>query len=477
MKNIAIIGAGPGGIACARFLKAYGFNPVLIDSHSGVGGQWDNKNPKSGIWPNMRTNTFREATRFADMPYDDKVAIFPRNGEVLDYFKKYCDTYGLTENARFNTTVTRLEKVEKGYALTLEQDGQKATEIFEKVVVASGRYNKPKIPEIEGLASFTGKLGVKHTFEYKDPEIYRGAHVVVAGGSISALEIASDLTMLGAASVHLAQRRQRYVMPKMVTGVPFEYYGFTYGGAAQENVDPEQAKRDQQDFALRYGGDPARYGAPAPDPDITKAGFTGSQHYLNLVAEARLTPVPWFKNIDKQTVTFLDGRQVEADALIIGTGFDLNLPYLSQDISETIELDKKGLTLSNFTFHPDLPDLAFIGFWSQNGPYPVPLELQARYLAYTWGGVLPPRSDEELRNDLALCRTEGHHEGYREQNQMALRFARLCGVDPAALGDEELMEHIRASATTGILYRMTGPDALEDGKEQFLKQFNRYIPS
>ena len=44
--------------------------------------------------------------------------------------------------------------------------------------------------------------------------------VLVAGGAISALEIASELAQLGAAVVVVTQRRQRYVLPKFAAGVP-----------------------------------------------------------------------------------------------------------------------------------------------------------------------------------------------------------------------------------------------------------------
>ena len=190
-------------------------------------------------------------------------------------------------------------------------------------------------------------------------------------GSISALEIASDLAMLGAKSVHLTQRRQRYVMPKMVLGVPLEYYAFNRAGAlARDTQSADALWAGMQDFVLTYGGDPARYGAPSPHPDISKAGFTGSQHYLNLVAEARLSVHPWFDQVDGQTVTFKDGESVEADAILIGTGFDLDMAFLSDQIVDTLNKNNKGLELADFTFHPDLTGLAFCRDVVAAGPLP-----------------------------------------------------------------------------------------------------------
>jgi cation diffusion facilitator CzcD-associated flavoprotein CzcO len=65
-----------------------------------------------------------------------------------------------------------------------------------------------------------GQGGVLHSFQYKDPEDFRGKRVLVVGCAISALEIASDLAMPGASRVVTTFRRQRYVMQKLVAGVP-----------------------------------------------------------------------------------------------------------------------------------------------------------------------------------------------------------------------------------------------------------------
>ena len=476
-QEVAIIGAGPAGLAAARWLKQHGFTPILIEAHSEIGGQWSGLNPLSGIWPEMRTNTAKITTQFSDIDYPEGVAVFPRNQEVLAYFTRYAQMFGLLENARLATKVTALDRQGAAYRLTLETAGGTETLVVPRVIVASGRYNKPAIPRIEGLESFSGELGARHAFFYKSPDEFRGRRVVVAGGSISALEIASDLSMLGSRAVWLAQRRQRYVMPKMVRGVPLEYYAFTLGGAlVRDNATPDELARAQLEFVMACGGDPARYGAPKPHADIRKAGFTGSQHYLNLVAENRLSVRPWIAKVDGQSVTFTDGSSVEADAIIIGTGFDLDLPYLSAEIARSLKIDTKGMEIANFTFHPDLPRLALMGLWPQQGPYPVPFEQQARYIAYTWSGTIPAPSRAELDAAVKASREEGHFDDYRDQNEMALRFARLCGTDPARIDDATLQRTLAASATTAIMFRMCGPDALPDATERFYRQFRQFGP-
>ena len=120
--HVAIIGAGPAGIAAARWLKARGFDPMLIEAHDGIGGQWNGSNPLSGVWPEMRTNTARITTAFSDLDYPADVAVFPRNQEVLAYLRHYAQMFDLVEKVRLGTRLTRLEQVEGGYRLQLEKD-------------------------------------------------------------------------------------------------------------------------------------------------------------------------------------------------------------------------------------------------------------------------------------------------------------------------------------------------------------------
>ncbi|MET1414726.1 FAD-dependent oxidoreductase [Roseibium sp. HPY-6] len=476
MTDIAIIGAGPGGIAAARWLKAQGFSPIIFEAHTEVGGQWSVSNPMSGVWPQMVTNTFLEATRFSDLPYPKGTPLFPHNGAVRAYFENYAREYGLLDLVQFRTRLIKLARKDGTWALLLKRDGEQFERRFERVVVATGRFNKPVIPVIPGHETFSGDLGIIHSFNYKDPFAYQNRNVVVLGGAISSLEIASDLSMLGAASVHLAQRRQRYVNPKMVRGLPIEYLLFTYERGALALDDPETLLKDSEEKILRYSGDPSRYGTPKPHPEFSKAGATGSQHYLNLVAEGRVTPVEWPERISGRTLRFPGGSHLDVDGIISGTGFALNLPFLDEETRDTLRLSDNYIELDEFTLHPDLPGLAFLGLWSQAGSYPTPLEQQARYLAYSWGSVIQARSEETMRAGLQDCAQNGHHTGYRTQSEMALRFARLCGTDPKDPQSDDLAQTIRKSATSGLLYRLVGPDAFDDGPKQLTAQYTAFCP-
>ncbi len=468
-ERVAIIGAGMAGIAAARYLKSEGFEPVVFESHADLGGQWNRDNPHSGVWPTMRTNTASFCTKLSDVKYPDDVSIFPRNGEVLDMMRAMVARNRLEDCFRFGTEVTELAREADGYSVRWTDAEGAQEERFDRAIVATGRFILPEIPDVPGLDGFTGKGGVLHSHRYKDPFALRDMNIVVLGGSISSMEVASDQSMMGMGRVYMSQRRQRYVMPKMMAGVPLEYYAFTLEGVlAAETATEEELLAGAKEFLELQGGNPARYGAPAPHSDMAKAGVTGSQHYLNLVAEDRIDVRPWVSRVEGDRVTFEDGSTVQADAIVIGTGFDLHLPFLSDEIESTINLTRKSLDLCEFTFHPDLPKLAFMGLWAQLGPYPVVLEQQARWIAYSWAGRGTMPSEEGLRAGVAACRSEGHHDGYREQHEMAVRFARLAGTMPETGDDAELALILPKSPIMGETFRISGPDA-DPGAAEWIK--------
>ena len=289
--------------------------------------------------------------------------MFPSARDIAAYLYRYAQTFGLISRIRLATPVNRLRRGDGDWLV--EHSGM--TETFERVVVASGRFQSPYVPIVPGLETFTGSAGVISTYRYREALPYLGNRVLVAGGAISALEIASELAQLGA-TVVVTQRRQRYVLPKFAAGVPSDARIFTrYGTLANETLPPPEIDRQLKEIVVEAGGSPEQYGAPAPDPSLFAAGVTLAQQYLPLVAEGRITVRPWLTSVDGTTVTFSDGSAGDFDGILFGTGFELNLPFLSDEIRTVIDLDTEHLDADRYTFHPDLPGLAFVGMWDQSG--------------------------------------------------------------------------------------------------------------
>ena len=463
--SVAVIGAGPSGLVAARWLLSQGLSPTIFERAPMLGGQWSGLPGLSGVWPTMHTNTSRVLTAFSDLePETD--AVFPSNRAVLDYLVRYAEHARIASHIRFRTPVTLVSRADPGWLV--HHSG--LAEHFDRVVVATGRFQAPTIPSVPGLDRFAGPAGVCATFDYRGPERYRGLRVLVAGGAISALEIAAELAQLGAARVVLTQRRQRYVLPKFAAGVPSDHRMFTrYGAIASETRPAPELDRQLKQLVVDAGGSPEQYGAPAPDPSLFAAGVTLSQHYLPLVAEGRITARPWMTSVAGTSVTFSDGTTEDFDGILFGTGFDVHLPLLSADVRAVLDVDRVHVDADRHTFHPDLPGLAFMGMWDQSGGYFVPLELQARWIAYTWGGTIPPTAETDQRAAIARYRASRGTSQKSRMNLVALSFARAAGVEPTLENWPELHRALLFGPLAPSCFRLEGPDALPDAAVRFAR--------
>lgn len=468
MRKVAVIGAGPGGLVTARYLKSEGLEPVIFEQGARIGGQWSADPAHSGVWPGMRTNTSRITTSFSDLPHDGGSPTYPTNEAMGRYVHRYAETFNLPPHIRLKTPVRELRcNGDNGWIVCTDAGEER----FEQVVVATGRFNKPAIPDVSGLASFSGSGGVSHAFGFKHPEVFRGQRVLVAGCSISSVEIASDIAMLGAERVVATYRRQRYIVPKIVAGVPIDCLAFTRFSALSKEFFPMAAvAAGLKQFVLSIAGSPEQFGALKPADDVFAAGLTQGQFFLPLVAEGRIIVKPWIDSVQGETVRFSDGSSENFDAILFGTGYDLNLPFLSDEIRRTLDADAHHLDLYKFTFHPNLPGLAILGMYEQVGPYYPVLELQARWIAYTMSGAIAAPSQEELEEGVAAYRARRGMPQVVLYDVIAQLFARAAGVEPELERWPELARALMFGPLTPTSFRMSGRDSLPDAPKRFAEE-------
>lgn len=459
--TVAIIGAGPGGLVSARWLAQHGIEPVLFEAGDRLGGQWNLAGTASKAWMGMRTNTSRVMSAFSDLDHAADVAIYPRQDQMLAYLERYAANFDLVRRIRFGTRVERLEAAPDGrWLLRLRKRNEVVEETFSHVIVATGAQARPLVPDIPGIEGFTGALGIAHTAQYEGADRYRGRSVVIGGCSISALEIASDLAF-GGAQVTCAYRRQRYILPKLIAGVPTEHVLFNRAAALAREVLPVEALAEGLKAAvLKAGGSPVQFGAPEPDANVFAAGISQSQSFLPAVAEGRITVRPWIERIDRDTVFFADGSYATPDAILFGTGYGLSLPWLAPDIARTLNFDGRRIDLYAHTFHPDLEGLAFVGLYNLVGPYLPVMELQARWIAYVLAGRVGKPTRAQMEQGLEACRAMRKRDEQPVLHELAVCIARHAGVEPDLKLWPDLERALLFGPLSPVSFRLQGTDCL-----------------
>jgi cation diffusion facilitator CzcD-associated flavoprotein CzcO len=445
--RIAVIGAGPSGLVAAKHALEAGFEVTVFEASDGLGGQWHAFAAHSGVWPGMHTNTSRSMTAFSDFPAPAEHPLHPAAEQVRDYLAAYARAFGVERRIRFGC---RVRDVRPGWTV----DG----EPFDGVVIASGRFRRPRVPGIAGR--FTGEL--LHSFDYPGAAPFRDRAVLVYGNGISGMEIASDLAH-GGVPVLSACRKPRYVIQKRVDGVSSDWHWYTLFGALERRLLPADAwARRQRERIVALAGNPADFGAPRPDDDLRVAGFTLCQDYLEQVRAGDIACRPQIVEIAGRRLTFADGSQATVDAIVCATGFDVDLPYLDRDARDVLG---PGLALHERTFHPDLPGLGVMGQYFLLGPYFPLAELQARWITAVWSGQVALPHEDELRRSIAQP-----PPAVDVHNVLALTFSRALGVSPEPLDWPELTEPLVFGPMLPPRYRLSGPGARPDAAREFARQ-------
>lgn len=159
--------------------------------------------PKSGqyrfsetsIYPLLETNIDVDVMEFSQEPIPKELSDLSIQRHGLDtpfrhhkvmnrYIQSLLERKGYEDFVEYNTTVEKVEKIKEidKWRLTLRKERPSKqkdywwTEDFDAVVVASGHYIVPYIPEIQGLAEFAKAYpgSVEHSKGYRGPEKYRG---------------------------------------------------------------------------------------------------------------------------------------------------------------------------------------------------------------------------------------------------------------------------------------------------------------
>ncbi|KAG6855926.1 hypothetical protein H0H87_009360 [Tephrocybe sp. NHM501043] len=167
------------------------------------------------IWATLHSNAPAPIQQFTELPWPRGTEWELPHAKLGRYIRSFASYHGLNSNddnprVSFNTRVELVEKrydddgEEAGWTLTLkkvfsiDENSSRAvwyTQDFDAVVIATGRYNAPNVPNIPGLEAWAKQFpdNLRHSRQYRRPEAYAGKTVLIIGGATSGVEIARDL--------------------------------------------------------------------------------------------------------------------------------------------------------------------------------------------------------------------------------------------------------------------------------------------
>jgi len=149
------------------------------------------------------TSRFRSAT--TDFPFPNDFPVWPTAKDIERYWNEYCDHYGLRSCIQFSSKVVNVHREDHQWALQTLSAGVVSTIMyFDKLVVASGGMATAKLPVLEGIDQFDGKI--THAVNFNHAEQYEGKNVLVVGMHASACDVAASLSNNRAQSIYLSHR-------------------------------------------------------------------------------------------------------------------------------------------------------------------------------------------------------------------------------------------------------------------------------
>jgi trimethylamine monooxygenase len=227
-KRIAVIGAGPSGLAQLRAFQSAAEKGaeipeiVCFEKQSNWGGLW-NYTWRTGLDENgepvhcsmyryLWSNGPKEGLEFADYSFEEhfgkQIASYPPRAVLFDYIEGRVLKAGVRDWIRFSTPVRNVEYDDATglFTVTVHDMGRDSVykETFDNVIIASGHFSTPNAPEFAGFDTFNGR--VLHAHDFRDAREFADKDVLLIGTSYSAEDIGSQCWKYGCKSVTVSYR-------------------------------------------------------------------------------------------------------------------------------------------------------------------------------------------------------------------------------------------------------------------------------
>ena len=307
--DVVVIGAGQAGLSAAYHLQRRGLVPagtapehldpaagparsyIVLDAEDGPGGAWRHR------WKSLRMAT---VNGISDLPGIPQPAVDPEEASssfLTRYFGGYEHQLALSiERPVKVRTVSREEHDDGGRLRISTSRGDWSARA---IINATGTWTRPFWPIYPGQATFRGRQ--LHVADYVSAEEFRGRHVIVVGGGISAVGLLDEISQVTTTS------------------------WFTRREPVWRDADfDRQAGHD----AVALVEERVRQGLP-PQSVVAVTGLIWTPALRAAAARGVLERRPMFTGIEPGGVRLAGGSFLAADVILWATGFRAELEHLA----------------------------------------------------------------------------------------------------------------------------------------------------
>jgi putative flavoprotein involved in K+ transport len=344
--KVIVVGGGAAGLSAAAALARRGIDAVVLEQDAELGGTWARR------YDRLHLHSVRRFSGLAHFPIPSRYPTYLSRDDVVAYLQEYARHFGL--GVVTGTVVSRIRSAaDATHAWTVETT---SGDVWEGriVVVATGQYRLPVVPQWPGHDSFAGRI--VHSASYSNATPYVGQRVLVVGAGNSGAEIATDLSDNGATYVALSVRTPPPVVPRDPFGLPVQRTSIVLS-----MLPPAIANRIGWATARLVLGDLTRYGMPKGDfaPYTTRRVPLIDVGFVHALKAGRVKAKPALARLTQNSAIFAGGTSEPFDAIVAATGFTTGLGSVV-DAPGALSEDGEPRGVSG---EPTMyPGLYFIGF-------------------------------------------------------------------------------------------------------------------
>ncbi len=332
--DVVIIGSGFGGLGMAIKLREIGNdNFVVLEKAGEVGGTW-----RENSYPGAACDVQSHLYSFSFAPKHDWNKRYAGWQEIQQYILDTTEKFGIRPFVRFNREVCGMHFDQtKGLWTVDTMAGEQF--VARHVVLASGPLHVPSIPTLPGQENFKGKIF--HSAQWDHDYDLTGKHVLSIGTGGSAIQYAPEIAPK-VAKLHILQRTPAWVIPRderayagwekrLFASLPFtrtlhraRLY-WSNESRAWPLFAPRIAAAVQKLaklFITTKVRDPQLARQLTPDYTFGCKRLLISNKWLPMFNRDNVELVSaGIQELRENSVLLRDGRELQADCIILGTGF------------------------------------------------------------------------------------------------------------------------------------------------------------